>query len=142
MSAVRLRHQPTGLVVTASEQRSQHVNKAKALRRLREAIALHVRSPMDLDDPASRLCRYLPSELLASCITRGGQLSVGLSNERYYAALCEILDVLAACDVRVSDAARLIGITTANLSKFIRRNPKVFARVNEMRAEAGLRRLS
>ncbi len=135
MSAVRLRHQPSGLVVTASEQRSQHVNKAKALRRLREAIALHVRSPVDLDE-------YSPGELLASCITRGRQLSVGLDNERYNAALSEILDVLAACDVRVSDTAKLIGITTANLSKFIRRNPKVFARVNEMRAEAGLRRLS
>lgn len=135
MSAVRLRHTPTGLVVTASEQRSQHVNKAKALRRLREAIALHVRCPLDIEG-------YSPGELLESCITRGQQLSVGLNNVRYNAALCEILDVLAACDVRVSDAAKLLGITTANLSKFIRRNPKVFARVNEMRAEAGLRRLS
>ena len=135
MSAVRLRHEPTGLVVTASEQRSQHVNKAKALRRLREAIALLVRSPIDVD-------AYSRSKLLVTCITRGGQLSVGLSNERYNSALCEILDVIAACDVRVSDSAKLLGISTGNLGKFIRRNPKVFARVNAMRAEAGLRRLS
>lgn len=135
MSAVRLRHRPTGVVVTASEQRSQHVNKAKAVKRLREAIALSVRSDLDIDG-------YSPGELLASCITRGRQLSVGLNNPRYNAALCEVLDVLAACDLRVSDTARLLGISTGNLGKFFRRNTKVFARVNEMRAEVGLRRLS
>ena len=135
MSAVRLRHGPTGLVVTASEQRSQHVNKSKALRRLREAIALKIRSSVDLEE-------FSPGELLASCITRGGQLSVGLNNPRYNAALSEVLDVLAACNVRVSDAAKLLGISTGNLGKFIRRNTKVFARVNELRAGAGLRRLS
>lgn len=34
-SAVRLLHRPTGLVVTSRAQRSQHMNKADALRRLR-----------------------------------------------------------------------------------------------------------
>src|SRR5204862_463400 len=34
-SAVRLRHHPTGLLVIAEESRSQHENKARALRRLR-----------------------------------------------------------------------------------------------------------
>src|SRR6188508_3094747 len=33
-SAVRLRHPPSGLLVIAEESRSQHENKAKALRRL------------------------------------------------------------------------------------------------------------
>jgi protein subunit release factor A len=34
-SAVRLRHVPTGLTVTCRAQRSQHLNKKDALRRLR-----------------------------------------------------------------------------------------------------------
>ena len=34
-SAVRLRHRPTGLTVTCRAQRSQHLNKMDALRRLR-----------------------------------------------------------------------------------------------------------
>ncbi|MCA1818153.1 MAG: peptide chain release factor-like protein [Acidobacteria bacterium] len=38
-SAVRLRHLPTGVVVTCREERSQHVNKLICLRRLREKIA-------------------------------------------------------------------------------------------------------
>src|ERR1700710_1526984 len=44
-SAVRLRHEPTGLLVIAEESRSQHENKAKALRRLRQAFFLKLREP-------------------------------------------------------------------------------------------------
>ena len=43
-SAVRLRHPPSGLLVIAEESRSQHENKAKALRRLRQAFFLKLRS--------------------------------------------------------------------------------------------------
>src|SRR5215212_2685874 len=45
-SAVRLRHAPTGLIVIAEESRSQHENKAKALKRLRRALFLDLRDPL------------------------------------------------------------------------------------------------
>src|SRR4051794_3725718 len=45
-SAVRLRHPPSGLIVIAEESRSQHENKAKALRRLRQALYLKLRQEM------------------------------------------------------------------------------------------------
>src|SRR3954471_24585124 len=51
-SAVRLRHPPTGLVVIAEESRSQHENRARALRRLRQALYLQVRDPAP-DGPAA-----------------------------------------------------------------------------------------
>ncbi len=38
-SAVRLRHRPTGIVVVASERRSQHQNRAVALERLAARLA-------------------------------------------------------------------------------------------------------
>src|SRR5215212_2953832 len=37
-SAVRLRHLPSGLVVTSREERSQHRNKALCLEKLRERV--------------------------------------------------------------------------------------------------------
>src|SRR3954451_21311511 len=46
-SAVRLRHLPTGLLVIAEESRSQHENKAKALKRVRRALFLELRDPVD-----------------------------------------------------------------------------------------------
>ncbi|MCA9856909.1 MAG: peptide chain release factor-like protein, partial [Dehalococcoidia bacterium] len=48
-SAVRLRHRPTGLESVAVESRSQHENRARALRRLRLTIALASREAVDLD---------------------------------------------------------------------------------------------
>ena len=37
-SAVRLRHLPSGVVVTSREERSQHRNKALCLKKLRERV--------------------------------------------------------------------------------------------------------
>src|SRR5436305_593052 len=42
-SAVRLRHLPSGLIVIAEESRSQHENRAQALKRLRRAFYLEIR---------------------------------------------------------------------------------------------------
>jgi peptide chain release factor 2 len=38
-SAVRLRHLPSGVVVTSQQERSQHQNKSLCLRKLREKVA-------------------------------------------------------------------------------------------------------
>src|SRR5881409_477920 len=54
-SAVRLRHPPTGLIVIAEESRSQHENKAKALRRLRQALYLEIRDAIAIESIKSDL---------------------------------------------------------------------------------------
>ncbi|OIV95611.1 hypothetical protein TanjilG_19990 [Lupinus angustifolius] len=41
-SAVRLKHLPTGIIAQASEDRSQHMNRDSAVKRLRALIALKV----------------------------------------------------------------------------------------------------
>lgn len=130
-SAVRLRHRPTGVAVTACEERSQHVNQRRAIRRLRASIALNVRTPIDVG------C-YDPSELLSSCIVAGRSLRVGRRDRRYYPAVCELLDILVACDTRVRDAAKYVGVSTASLVTFIRKDHKLWERVNQMRAAAGV----
>ena len=42
-SAVRMRHVPSGIVVTARESRSQFQNRASCLRKLKEELALRAR---------------------------------------------------------------------------------------------------
>ena len=133
-SAVRLRHHPTGLSVTAADDRSQRVNTVRAIRRLREAIALHVRAGLNWE-------RYQPSDLLSACITPDGRLAVGRRDGRYFSAVREVLDVLAAGEMRVREAAERIGVSTAHLVKFIETDPKLWERVNQMRAEAGVKPL-
>src|SRR5437868_15533593 len=48
-SAVRLRHEPSGLIVIAEESRSQHENRVRALRRLRQALFLKIRDDLAAD---------------------------------------------------------------------------------------------
>src|SRR5262249_14690328 len=53
-SAVRLRHPPSGLIVIAEESRSQHENRARALKRLRQAIHLKLREELPPEALAPR----------------------------------------------------------------------------------------
>ncbi|KAG0568672.1 hypothetical protein KC19_6G037000 [Ceratodon purpureus] len=74
-SAVRLLHLPTGLVAFAAEDRSQHKNRSKAFKRLREVIAMEVRRPVELKGYRTppELMRILPSGPKASRKREGGQ---------------------------------------------------------------------
>ena len=57
-TGVRLRHPPTGIVVTCREERSQHRNKAACLRRLREEVArLNYRPPKRVPTRRTRAAR-------------------------------------------------------------------------------------
>lgn len=133
-SAVRLRHKPTGLIVSAVEDRSQHVNMRRAIRRLRESIALNIRAEVAVD-------KYRKSECLSSCINRDGQLVVGKRDPRYCFVVAEVLDVLNACDVRVRDTAQVLGISTGQVTHFFHKHTKVFRQVNHMRQSAGVKPL-
>ena len=133
-SAIRLRLRGMSLMVIATESRSQHVNRAKALRRMRQAIALELRCPIDAQ-------AYQTSPLLAGCIDRGGKLKLGRKDQRYPSAVREVLAVIAGCQMRLADAGRLIGISTANLSSFISKDIKLRAKVNQLRKGAGLKPL-
>src|SRR5712691_4329012 len=80
-SAVRLRHPPSGLIVIAEESRSQHENRGRALRRLRQEFYLKIREPISSasgvsSSPASQACR-----------TGSGRLSVGKKDVRMWPAV-------------------------------------------------------
>src|ERR1700676_4600401 len=114
-SAVRLRHPASGLLVIAEESRSQHENKAKALRRLRQAFYLKIREPLGED----QLGALGQREELAQAKTRVGRLDVGRRDPRFWPAAGLVLDVLEAAQARVSDAAKLLAISTGNLIDFL-----------------------
>lgn len=130
-SAVRLRHRPTGLIVTANERRSQHQNRANAVDRLREALALHVRRPL------GPVLGGALSPLFLGCLTAEGRLRVKPRDERFWPVVAEVLDVLCAHGTRVSDTAAALEISTGNLVGFLQSDDSLWKRVNELRAAAG-----
>ena len=61
-SAVRIRHPPSGLIVIAEESRSQHENRARALRRLQQAFYLKIRNDFSPEQLTSAGLEKHPGE--------------------------------------------------------------------------------
>jgi hypothetical protein len=131
-SAVRLRHRPSGLSVIAEESRSQHENRARALKRLRQMLALRLRQPVSPD--------AVP-EAINACIDKKGRLDVGRRDARYLPAAAAVLDVLVALNGSLGDTARRLGVTTGNLSDFVTSDDDLMLEANRIRASLGLRPL-
>jgi len=116
-SAVRLKHLPTGIEVRSAESRSQKQNRGSALKKLRELIAIEVRSEV--------------SPILDSLV-------IGLNNARYPLFLAKLFDELHCCEFRISDAAEKLGISTGKLVKLIARDSHIWQIVNSERKRRGI----
>jgi hypothetical protein len=124
-SAVRLRHRPTGLIVTAADSRSQHLNRARALKRLRAALAYEVRRPPG-DPPTG-----------AAGAVQGGKLTLRPRDPRFPPTAAWVLDLLLVAGGRISDVAERLGISTGNLVKFLAADPDCWQAANRVRAQTG-----
>lgn len=133
-SAVRIRHLSTGVAAIAEESRSQLENRPRALRRLREAIALRVRSAIDPN-------QFHPPAEWEATVGKGGRLRINEQNPAYPIIVATVLDVLSACSGRVSDAAGLLGISTHHLTQFLAEHPRVWQAANRIRNQFGQRPL-
>ena len=124
-SAVRLRHRASGVEAQAVESRSQHENRARALRRLRMTIALRLRAPVDLDGG-------VVAAPLDEAI-RDGRIAMGRRDARYPATVAALFDVLESAGWRLSDVARHLEVSTAAIGRFLARDDTVFRAANERR---------
>jgi hypothetical protein len=128
-TASRLFHEPTGITAHAEETRSLQENRVRALRRLRERIAIEVRSGFDKGAPE------LPPEFLAQR-GAGGTLSVNRSNRSYAVVLATVLDSVEAAGGSYAAAARALGITTSQLVRFLQSNAEVWRSLSEAKKQA------
>ncbi len=132
-SAVRIRHLPSGLIVIAEESRSQHENRAKALKRLKQAFFLQLRESI----AAEGLSSVTQRAELASVRSSAGKFEVGRKDARFWPVVGIALDVLEATEARVSDAAKALGISTGHLIDFLETDPKVWEQANHLRQRFG-----
>jgi len=128
-SAVRLRHEPTGLIVTAVESRSQHENRQRALRRLRQAIALSQRNEITSDAPEP--------EFFKAALERDPTLHVNRRHRDYARIVQYVLDVIFANEAAVGAAAEGLRLSTGHLIRFLKNDPKLWERANRMRSQFG-----
>ena len=116
-SAVRLRHRPTGIAVSANEERSQSRNRHIALRKLRYEIALHVRAD----------CSGEPFEVLPP--------PSPANHARLILWTAALFDRLAAVDFELNEAAALCGVSASQLERAMRKYPQVWRVFSEMRPQ-------
>lgn len=140
-SAVRLKHLPTGITAQASEDRSQHMNRASALSRLRTLIALRVRNPVDLEgySPPRELLQILPKSSSIRTSDIGNQ--IGPNNPKFVFGMQALLDLLYAVDGSVSEAAKFLGLSTGALSRLILSDDSLRLAINELRASKDMKPL-
>lgn len=137
-SAVRLRHQPTGITAHSDASRSQHENRRLALRRLRMAIACRVRRPLD---PAAELPAVVEACLFHPRSRQGGacrRIEIGPRDSRFWQVGAFLLDLLDACGGRLTAAAAAMQVTTSNLVRLLKSHRRLLAAAQEIRRTHGL----
>ncbi len=129
-TAIVITHLPTGVRGEASERRSQAENLAQAKFRLRQELAVAVRSA---EGGGSS-----PSPLWRSRVA-GERITVSASHDDFPAILAEALDALAATDWSAPAAAERLGISTSQLVKLLKQETRGLALLNREQTARGKR---
>ncbi len=119
-SAVRLRHRPTGIAVSANEERSQAKNRHIALRKLRYEIALRVHA----DPSGADGFTLLPSPSPAN-------------HARLILWTAALFDRLAASGFDLAQAAALCGVSVSQLERAMRKYPQLWRAWSEAKQKNG-----
>ncbi len=118
-SAVRLSHEPSGVVVTSAESRSQHENRRHALKALRMKIALSHRLPPDSG-------------------FRIGEIATSLHNSAYPLWAAKLLDRFQFQEGDLKAAATALEISPSRLARLLWRDPVLWTEANRIRAAFSL----
>ncbi|MBS0188865.1 MAG: peptide chain release factor-like protein [Planctomycetes bacterium] len=133
---ITLLHEPSGVEAHAGERRSAEENRRVALRRLRLALAIHVRcSPIPRDsfgDVTSDLWRSRCSAKRIAC---------NPEHEDYPALLAEALDVIVASGLDPKRSALRLSCSASQLIRLVKDHPPALDYWNRERASRDLHAL-
>ncbi len=123
-------HLPSDISGEATERRRQSENRKMALIRLRRSLAVLLRRSITVDS-------YTPTELWESR-RQGDQLPINPKHGDYSAILAETLDVILASDLDMSEAARILRVTSSQLVKIVGNDKTALTWLNNQRKEREL----
>ena len=118
-SAVRLTLKETHISAIGTSSRSQHRNKAEALKKLRIEIAFALRDEMDF--------------------AWKGPWKIGKNDRRYPLFIARLFDTLSCTGYRVAETANDLNISTGKFIRILASDPQVWKVVNERRVQRGLK---
>jgi hypothetical protein len=124
-NSIRLKHFPTNISVMAGESRSQSENKSRAIRRLKLHLATDIRHPIDT--------RFWEPPAWFQSVTQLGRLSINHHNDHYARTAALVLDLLETLRGSAGDTAKLLGVTTSSIIKFLEGEPQLWTAANQIR---------
>jgi hypothetical protein len=128
-NSVRLIHLPTGIQVIAGESRSLKENRLYAIRRLKLKLAAEVRQPVDP--------RFFEPPAWFDQVRQSGRLAASHRNPHYARTAALILDLLDSRHGSIGDVAKLLGVTTSSVVKFLQAEPHLWTAANALRKGTG-----
>ena len=129
-NGVRLLHEPTGIISTATEARSLKENRIHAIKRLRLKLATEVREPIDA-------LTFAPPDWFLT-IRHGTRVEVSHHHPLYTPAAGLVLDLMAFTSGNPAAVATNLGISTSAVIKLLDKDPLLWTTANRIRAELGL----
>jgi len=129
---VILLHQPTGIETHAGERRSAEENRRMAVKRMRLALAVQVRTPVPLGE--------IRSELWTSRC-KSGRIVCSPEHRDFASLLAEALDVIVAADFDVRKAALRLCCSSSQLVKLLQDHAPAIVAVNAEREARGVHAL-
>ncbi len=139
-TAIVLVHRPSGVKSEANERRSQRENHRVAVHRLRVNLALAIRGKRASTESAEILPNTNPSALWRARVV-GRRIKVSPRNDDFPALLAEALDTIGRRQFDAVTAAEDLGVSTSQLIKLLRIEPRALKQTNEQRAKLGLKAL-
>jgi len=134
---VVLTHRASGISAQAGERRSAQENHRVALRRLRLALATHVRAPVPLGECRTPLWLSRTDKRAGS----PGRIACSPAHADYPSMLAEAMDVLDAAGWDLEPASLRLVVHKTQLVRLIADHPPAFAEMNRQREARGLRPL-
>ena len=128
-NSVRLTHLPTDIHVLAGESRSLQENKLRAVRRLKLRLAIEIRHPIDP--------RFFEPPAWIARVVQSGRLAISHRNEHYARTAALVLDLLDSRAGSVGDVAKLLGVSTSSIVKFLEAEPQFWSAANTIRHLSG-----
>ena len=119
-SGIRLKHIPTGIYVEEVHSRSLNDNRHNAVRKLKLKIAINT------EGPEINIFR----------------VNVSISNNEFPIYTAKVFDALKESGYSVSDAAKVLELSTSKLIKFISKSEYLWRELNQAREKFGLKHLT
>jgi len=136
-TSVQIEYIPACIIASASECRTQKDNRKVAVQRLRCKLAVELRPTRNPISTAA-ISTALAAKMQMGSATwkqycRNRRIDVSETNSDWPAILAEIVGFLSISDWNVSDVAVVLGTSSSQLVKLLKKHPPAFALLNQER---------